>query len=1200
MEGSTATISAIAAGDAVITITASDGSASVSQSFRIDVPQGPEEATVVISRLLDAERNQISDPSGISGTIYAVLDVQSNDETWTEIGLTLNGETVTPLCRGTGSTSADVSVGPGLAAAGQVEIECALVTNDVVGECVGMQLDPKYANGNYELGAFLTTDTGDRRDEVASQPIALNNSGFVQIAYVPGSRFELGPHTGGLTFYGGSSAEEGNVNTFHACPVAYDGTTAGSVAIQAKVTGPEAAPLTSAPPALAFYARGNTPQNGRPLADDEAPFTWEVSSSLNFAVENTAGENEHWILSGSVIDPNGLDVTSKFEQGMSGPLYFDFKAPARTNSSEIAISNSGNPANWESTEVRYYSDGSPANRFRITEMSDMGVGHVSGSTSAIAVGDCSVPGNADTRGSTAFTPLEGLDNVTHVSQLAEEDPRKDPVNDGGGIDCYVAEVQALADRLGNAVNLSRVARIRTKTDFGVDRTAPVISRERPSEALVLNPDGATLFFEVEDPRFDSGEDGSGVNSSILVLAGSSNPRSNAVYWRSDATVADDGSVTIDINRDMTAAFGRERQHTVYAWARDEAGNNSLTSFTFTRDGTKPTFALSAVPSDFGLTEAASVSVTVAGTLTDATEIRRAFLSIHHGDSCVATDTALAPTQVANPVRRLHNGTNRIEFSEVFTVKKAGDIGATDYCFFLSAKDDARSANGGAMANAYEEVVGTFNVTWPGVKPVGPVAMGTISDMSLMTGGTDTRDVSGNFSDANGDALTYTASSDDAAVATVSMAGAVATVTAVGVGDATITVTASDGGTGTAQQSWDVTVTAAPPPTVYELVFTDADEAALTMLEVNEGSGDTGASYMVGLSHNPADTVTVSIEVVEGNRVVYATLSADELTFAPTDDGTAPAGQSVTVTTLVDDFDTDSEMFTLRHTPSGDANFAAKNLAGTVNDDDIKLTVMGLPSRFGENDGDTLALTVVAMTGVPDTAAADRTFSVTLGNGNSSDATWYSDEDATATITSVDMVLEMDDPRTDSMVYIVPVDDAVIEDPADVIRLSAGAVGGGNAAALQTGAVIRVEAVTFPLHDDDPDVTVTVDKPRIAEDAGEQMVTITVTEANGAMQTVSRNYSISLTASATGDDIEYTTDITAAGLSVRLDPGETTGTVSFNLTPTDNVAVTVNHTIGITTEVSSLAEGTGTANGNKTNGVAYTINTAEIVLVNDDT
>ena len=67
MEGSSATINAIAAGDAVITITASDGSASVSQGFRIDVPEGPEEATLVITRLLDENRNQISDPDGHLG-----------------------------------------------------------------------------------------------------------------------------------------------------------------------------------------------------------------------------------------------------------------------------------------------------------------------------------------------------------------------------------------------------------------------------------------------------------------------------------------------------------------------------------------------------------------------------------------------------------------------------------------------------------------------------------------------------------------------------------------------------------------------------------------------------------------------------------------------------------------------------------------------------------------------------------------------------------------------------------------------------------------------------------------------------------------------------------------------------------------------------------------------------------------------------
>jgi len=1089
------------------------------------------------------------------------------------------------MCRGTGGSSADVAVGPGLAAAGQVEIECVLQTNDVVGECVGMQLDPKYANGDYELGAFLTTDAGDRRDVVASQPIALDNSGFVRSVHVPGSEFQIGSHTKGLTFYGGPSVE-GNVNTFHACPVAYDGTTAASVAIQAKVTGPEAAPLTSPPPALALFRSNNVNRYGVALADDEAPFTWEINSSINGAVENTAGVNEHWMLSGTIIDPNGLDVTSRFPgQGMRGPLYFDFKAPARTNDSEVVIGRSNSA---ESTTARYYSDGpSSSNRFWITEMSDMGVGHVYGTTSAIAVGDCSVRGNADTSGGTAFTPLEGLDNVTHVSQLAEEDPAADPVNDGGGIDCYVAEVQALADRLDNAVNLSRVARIRTNSTFGVDRTPPVISRERPSEALVLNPDGANLFFEVEDPRFESGEDGSGMDPDILVLAGSSNPRSNAVYWRSTATVASDGSVMIDINSNMTARFGREQQHTVYAWAGDRAENYSLASFTFTRDGTEPSFALTAAPTDFGLTQAASVSVTVAGTLTDATEIRRAFLSVHHGTACTADTDPLAATQAASPVRRLHNGTNKIEFSEVFTIKKAGDIGATDYCFFLNAEDDARNANGGAAENAYEEVVGTFSVTWPGTKPVGPVATTTpIDDMSIVAGGTGTQDVSGHFSNAKGAALTYTAASSDAAVATVSMSGAVATVTAVAAGTATITVTASDGGTGTADKSWDVTVTAAPPPTVYGLVFTDASDMPLTMVEVDEGSGeDGGTTYKVALDQMPSDDVTVAIGVAEANRAgIYAILSTDELTFTSANYSTA---QEVTVTTLDHDANAVEEMFTLTHDPSGAeyASAATANVSGMVNDDEVAL--MASLMSVGEND-DTTAVTVSVSTDVADagdgSGGGDKTVTVTLGGSGTGEAINGTDFDVLDADKAVisgtfQIVLPEGEARKDTMIYIVPTDDDA-EENDEVIPVT-GAMSGGTSltAPVESNLVADDE---IDLMDNDPDVMITTNVTSVAEDADPTAITVTVTAPD--RRSVDRTFTVSV---ATDPSARAAA---VADFTITISPGDLSNTGTFSLAPVDNTDDDGNATVTISAAVVPTA---------KANGVNYTIGTAEVEIVDDD-
>ena len=675
----------------------------------------------MISRLLDENRQLIGDPSNISGTIYVQLDVQPNEETVTDIVLTLDGEAVTPLCRDAAGDAGDI---PGLAETGaQVEVECQLKTNAAAtNECVGLQIDPKYANGEYKLSAYVMTTKGDQRDAFAGQAITLNNHGYVTIAHSPGAMSEVGSHTDGLTFYGGPSAE-GNVNQFHACPVAYDGTIVGKMRLSSKHTDTSQQDVAGVP-SLSFRES----RFGADNPSKEAPFTWSAGTdwwSPNLGLENMPGETETWIINdGQILDPDGRDITATFRAGgamaMLGPRYFDFKAPARTNESQVVIATSNDPthASWGPTTPTYYRDGSGsgARRFRITEMSDMGVGHVYGMTSAIAVGDCGVGANADTRGTTAFVPLdEAAGNITLVSQLPEEDPVKDGVADGGGVDCYMAEVQSLADRLGNAVGLGDVPRIRTATTFGVDRTAPVISRERPSEALVLSSN--TLYFEVEEPRLETGEDGSGSPVAGLAWAGSSNPNSGRVYWSTRFDVVN-GAAVIDITPDAGSVFAREQSHTVYAGVTDVAGNGAATTFTFVRDQTDPGLSLSAVPSNFntGTVTAKSVSVAVAGTLSDATEIRRAFLSIHHGATCAREDDPLEASQVSGPVRRLDNGTNTIEFSEVFTVKQGDDLGATHYCFFLHAEDDARDADDRAAENAYSEAVASFEVMWGGTRP----------------------------------------------------------------------------------------------------------------------------------------------------------------------------------------------------------------------------------------------------------------------------------------------------------------------------------------------------------------------------------------------------------------------------------------------------------------------------------------------------
>ncbi len=95
----------------------------------------------------------------------------------------------------------------------------------------------------------------------------------------------------------------------------------------------------------------------------------------------------------------------------------------------------------------------------------------------------------------------------------------------------------------------------------------------------------------------------------------------------------------------------------------------------------------------------------------------------------------------------------------------------------------------------------------------PLATGTIAAQTVVAGETAAVDVSGNFTEPDGQALRYSASSSDQEVATVSVSGARITVTGVSAGMATVTVTATDPGGASAEQSFEVTVpNRAPEPT----------------------------------------------------------------------------------------------------------------------------------------------------------------------------------------------------------------------------------------------------------------------------------------------------------------------------------------------------------------------------------------------------
>jgi hypothetical protein len=117
---------------------------------------------------------------------------------------------------------------------------------------------------------------------------------------------------------------------------------------------------------------------------------------------------------------------------------------------------------------------------------------------------------------------------------------------------------------------------------------------------------------------------------------------------------------------------------------------------------------------------------------------------------------------------------------------------------------ADDGKGGSVSTSFSATVTQANTA--------PVVANAIADQSLTADQTAfTRDLSASpavFSDADGDALTYTASSSNTAVAMASISGSILTVTPLAAGTTTIALTADDGKGGSISTSFQATVVAA--------------------------------------------------------------------------------------------------------------------------------------------------------------------------------------------------------------------------------------------------------------------------------------------------------------------------------------------------------------------------------------------------------
>ena len=323
-----------------------------------------------------------------------------------------------------------------------------------------------------------------------------------------------------------------------------------------------------------------------------------------------------------------------------------------------------------------------------------------------------------------------------------------------------------------------------------------------------------------------------------------------------------------------------------------------------------------------------------------------------------------------------------------------DGDALSYAAASSAPDVAAAAVSGASLTITAVSGGTATMTVTASDPGGlsarqtfgvtvpnraPVAVSGIPDRTVPPGGAVSLDLTGHFSDPDGDALTYAAGSSAPGVARAAVSGASLTITAVSGGTATMTVTASDPGGLSARQTFEVTVTVT------------TNRAPVAVSGIPDRTVPPGGAVSLDLTGHFSDP--------DGDALTYAAGSS-----APGVARAAVSGASLTITAV------SGGTATMTVTASDPGGLSARQtfeVTVTVTTNRAPVAVSGIPDRtvppggavsldltghFSDPDGD--ALTYAAGSSAPGVARA-------AVSGASLTITAVSGGTATMTVTASD-------------------------------------------------------------------------------------------------------------------------------------------------------------------------------------------------------
>ena len=659
-----------------------------------------------------------------------------------------------------------------------------------------------------------------------------------------------------------------------------------------------------------------------------------------------------------------------------------------------------------------------------------------------------------------------------------------------------------------------------------------------------------------------------VSGSVLTITGEAEGSAGITVTATDpsgASVQDEFDVTVSAaNHDPTVARPIDDQNVGLDASVDvnvagnfsDADNDALTFTAASDDATKATVTVSGSVLTITGEAEGSAGITVTATDPSGASASDAF--------DVTVSAANHDPTVASPI-----GDQTVEVGGTKDVDVATNFSDADNdaLTFTAASDDATKATvtvSGSVLTITGEAEGSAGITVTATDPSGAsasdafmVTVGAangeneapevdteIADQTVEVGATKGVDVATNFSDADNDALTFTAASDDATKATVAVSGSMLTITGVAAGSAEITVTADDGNGGTVEDAFDVTVTPTSPAIIL----------SVTEATVRENSE---AAYTVRLATQPATDVTVSIGVAAAagsdDVVTHVTTSRDNnpLIFTNSNWGTA----RTVLIQVADDTNEDTEIAELTHTTDGGyGGGVTAVLTVTAADDDV---VAGA------------AIVAAASVDVVEGAAAGADLMVKLSAEPTDDVVVAAtlDPAGVATITTgVSLTFTTTDWQTEQAITITATED---DDPVDAMTtLTLAASGGGYGSADDVEVEVNV--------DDDEDATISIaDGVSGAEviEGGTMTYDVTLSARPPANQTVRVNLSVTGPASVTPAQAEFTSTTNNNSVTITVTP--------FSDSDSDDESVTISHIV-------DASDGSGYENATAPSNVSVTI------------